>query len=95
MRRGDRQQGVADGAAFPQRRGRRYVPFRLPAARFDALGNRAVDLVRVEPQDLCRGDRRAKDAEDGPGVKAARHYRRDEVGGHALHDLVAGDEAGE
>ena len=31
----------------------------------------------------------------GLGVKAARHHRRDEVGGHALHHFVAGRDAGD
>ena len=45
--------------------------------------------------DLRGGDGGAKDAEHRASVEAARHHRRNEVGRHALHDLVAGREAGE
>jgi hypothetical protein len=54
-----------------------------------------VDLILGEPHDLRGGHRRAKDAEHRTGVEAARHHRRNPVGGHPLHDLVAGREAGD
>ena len=52
-------------------------------------------LVLGEAQDLCGGDGGAEDAEHHTGVKAPRHHRGNEVGGHPLHDLVAHRQAGD
>ena len=67
----------------------------MPAARLAQSAIVAVHLVLGEAQDLRGGDRGAEDAEHRAGVEAARHHGRNEVGGHALHDLVAGGEAGD
>ena len=89
------QQRVAYRAALAQRPAAAAGALQVAGREVDALGDGAVDLLRVEALDLRRSDRRAEDAEHRPGVEAARHHRRDEVGGHALHDLVARDDAGD
>ncbi len=59
------------------------------------MRDRVVHLAGVEPLDFCRRDRRAENPEHRPGVKAARHHARDEFRRHALHDFVAGGDAGQ
>ncbi len=92
---GHRQERVAHGTAFAQRAPAAAGAFEIAGGEVDALGDGAVDLVFVEAAELGRGDRRAEDAEHRPGVEAARHDRRDELGGHPLHDLVAGGDRGQ
>src|SRR5438046_2827724 len=69
--------------------------FEIARGEVDALRDRAVDLLGIEAADLCGGDGGAEDAEHRPGVKAARHDGRDELGGHPLHDLITGGDAGQ
>jgi hypothetical protein len=59
------------------------------------LRDRIVHLAGVEPLDFRRRHRRAENAEHRPGMKAARHDGRDELGRHPLHDLVAGGDGRE
>ena len=59
------------------------------------MRDRAVDLIGIKPADFRRRDRRAENPEHRPGVKAARHHGRDELGGHPLHDLITGGDAGQ
>jgi hypothetical protein len=59
------------------------------------LGDGAVNLTFVKTLQFGGGDRCAEDAEHRPRMKAARHDRRNELGGHALHDLVAGGYGGQ
>ena len=54
-----------------------------------------VHLVFGEAHDLRGGDRGAEDAEHRARVEAARHHRRNPVGRHPLHHLVAGRDAGD
>ena len=89
------EQRIADGAALAQRTAAAARALQIAGRQIDALGDGAVDLVRVEALDLRRRDRRAEDAEHRSGVEAARHHRRDEFGSHALHDLVGGGDGGE
>ena len=53
-----------------------------------------MDLVFVEALQFGRGNRRAENPKDRPRMKAARHHRRDELGGHPLHDFVPGGDGG-
>ena len=84
-----REHGVAGCGALPQAPALEVAP-----GQVDAEADGVRRLVLGEAHDLRGGDGGAEDAEDGAGVEAARHHRRDEVGGHPLHHLVAGHEAG-
>ena len=92
---GHRQERVAHGTPFAQRAPAAPGTFEIAGGEVDALGDGAVDLGFVERAQLGGGDRRAEDAEHRPGVETARHDRRDELGGHPLHDLVAGGDRGQ
>src|SRR5262249_24924348 len=91
----DGKQSVAYRTALPQRATAAPGPFEIAGREVNALRNRAVQLVLVEALNLRGGDRGAKNAEHRPCMKAARHNRRDELGGHPLHDLIAGRHRGQ
>ena len=81
---------VANGGALAQ-----GAAFEVAARQIRAERDRGVDLVVGEAHDLRGGDRGAEDAEHRSGVEPARHDRRNPVGGHPLHHLVAGRDAGD
>src|SRR6516225_446890 len=85
----DGEQSIAYRTALPQRATAATGPFEIAGREVDALRNRDVQLVLVEPLNLRGGDCGAKNAEHRPCMKAARHNRWDELGGHPLHDLIA------
>ena len=85
-----REHRVAGGGALPQ-----AAALEIAAGQVDAETDRVRRLVLGEAHDLRGRDGGAEDAEDGPGVEAARHQGRNEIGGHPLHDLVTGDETGD
>ena len=95
LRQCHREQGIAHRPALPQRAAAAARTFEIAGSEIDALRDGAVDLALVETAELGGGDRGAKDAEDRPGMKAARHDRRDEFGRHPLHHLIAGSDRDE
>src|SRR5204863_2451013 len=86
---------IAVRAALAQGAAAAASAFEIARGEVDALSDRAVDLAGIEPADLGGGDGGAEDAEHRPGVKAARHDGRDDLGRHALHDLITGRDAGQ
>jgi hypothetical protein len=91
LAQGYREQGVAHDAALAQLPSAAARAFEIHGRQIVAVCNRAVGLIGVEPLQFGGSNSRAKDPEHRPGVKAARHDGRDELGGHALHDLIAGN----
>ena len=89
------EQGVTDSAALAKGAAAAARAFQIAGRQVDALGDGTVDLILVEPLNLCRCDSRTEDAEHRSGMEPARHDRRDEFGGHALHDLVGGRHGGD
>src|SRR5262249_26877447 len=69
--------------------------FEVARSEVDALGERAVNLFRIEAHDLGDGDRGPKNAEHGTGMKSPREDGGDEIRRQTIRDLVARRHAGQ
>ncbi len=71
------------------------APSRLPAARLTHCAMALWIWSASRRCNLAAATAAPKIPNTGPAWKAARHDGRDELGGHALHDFVAGGDGGQ
>src|SRR6202007_2276937 len=85
----------SDGGPFAHRAAATAAAFEVTGSEVHALGECAVNLLRIEAHDLGERNRGPENAEHGTGMKSPRHDGRDEIRRQTFRDLVAGRHAGQ
>src|ERR1700720_1448345 len=91
----DSQQRISYRRTFAHGATTTAAAFEVAGSEVHALGERAMNLFRIEAHDLGDGNRGPENAEHGTGMKSPRHDGRDEIRRQTLRDLVAGRHSGQ